>query len=155
MKRGNGSWKNWVIGILLVIILVLLFYKPGVLLSPSNRQMCIDSCTDDFSVARQACYPEDGAITLAACGNFATKQEQDDCRVAYFAPITDCVERTSADEATCYASCTDDRLDSLDSLDSPIDFCPDGFTPLEWGCPPEEPVVPDESSPGIISEAPF
>jgi len=33
-KGDVGSWKNWVIGILVVVVLVMVFWKPGILLSP-------------------------------------------------------------------------------------------------------------------------
>ena len=36
MAQKESGWKNWVIGVLVVIILVLLFWKPAVLMSPED-----------------------------------------------------------------------------------------------------------------------
>ncbi len=35
-EKADGSWKNWVIGVLFFIVFVALFWKPGILMSPDE-----------------------------------------------------------------------------------------------------------------------
>ncbi|MBM3230551.1 hypothetical protein FJZ22_02765 [Candidatus Pacearchaeota archaeon] len=51
-KEGAGSWKNWVIGVLVIVILVMVFYKPDVRLSPplDDDDDDDDDICDDYYV---------------------------------------------------------------------------------------------------------
>ncbi|MBM3230542.1 hypothetical protein FJZ22_02720 [Candidatus Pacearchaeota archaeon] len=45
-KASSGAWKNWVIGVLVVVILVMVFYKPGIRLNPDDYSSRYDSALD-------------------------------------------------------------------------------------------------------------
>ncbi|MBM3230544.1 hypothetical protein FJZ22_02730 [Candidatus Pacearchaeota archaeon] len=60
----NNVWKNWVIGVLVVVVLVMVFYKPGIRLNPEKGKVAdTDSseAVDDFLSCEKKSLPADYA----------------------------------------------------------------------------------------------
>ncbi|MBM3230540.1 hypothetical protein FJZ22_02710 [Candidatus Pacearchaeota archaeon] len=52
-KGDVGSWKNWVIGVLVVVVLVMVFWKPGIRLNPADNEECKNPPTVNVSAVHE------------------------------------------------------------------------------------------------------
>ncbi|MEK6889822.1 MAG: hypothetical protein AABX35_01405 [Nanoarchaeota archaeon] len=65
-KESSGLWKSYVIGALVVALLVVLFYSPGVLLSPSEPMTCeeaLAAAQADVDAAQTELDVKEGELT--------------------------------------------------------------------------------------------
>jgi hypothetical protein len=76
VSKEGGTWKYWVIGVLVLVIVVMLFYKPGVLMSPSDSGKS-DNVLDNVDSAdpNTKCPDKD-------TGYLELKYDQNVCRCA-------------------------------------------------------------------------
>jgi hypothetical protein len=56
VSKEGGTWKNWAIGVLVLVIVVMLFWKPGVMLGPEDEG---DDNSDEVIDDSDTCILED------------------------------------------------------------------------------------------------
>ncbi len=132
-KESSGNWKYWVIGILVVVILVMVFWKPGIRLTPPGGTVPAD---DDAS---DGCSPKISVSTVSGNENYCLCQNGDSSIGGQ--QISDCAE-----------SCGDPNLISSVQSFGALSQVADGHT-LACGFASQGITDPEECDSGCVTSS--